>query len=121
MPQPVLTEKLMTEILMERALKICQLSLEITTRELAQASADIHGIVNTFEAETRAIDAPAAGSKPQLAKLHIELYHHDFHCATEKERDFSERLTEADRYIAYLNLILAKGKPVTMADVRGAA
>lgn len=121
MPQPVLTEKLMTEILMERALKICQLSLEITTRELAQASTDIQGLVNTFEAKIRTVDAPAADSKPELARLHMRLYHYDFHYGQEKEKDFSERLTEADRYIAYLNLILAKGKPVTMADLRGAA
>lgn len=121
MEKRILTEQLMTEIIRERALKICQLSLEITTRRLAQARAEVHGRINTFSAEVRPIDAPISGDSPLLAELRMELDHYDFYSPKEQEQDFSRRLKEADQYIAYLNLILARGTAMTMEAVRGAA
>lgn len=121
MPEPVLTETLMTEILRERALKICQLSLEITTRQMAQAWAELHAHINTFTADVLPVDASASGNRHPLAKLNLALDHYDFHSPHERAEYFRERLTETDQYIAYLNLLLAQGKVVTVEATRGAA
>ena len=51
----------------------------------------------------------------------MELDHYDFYSPKEQEQDFSRRLKEADQYIAYLNLILARGTAMSMEAVRGAA
>lgn len=124
MSQPYITNGRMTEILQECALKICQLSLKITTQGIAQAWAEVHGHVNVFYAVIRPIDATIPDDdspRPELAELRISLGHRNFHTKEQAEESFRERLSDASRYIAYLELLLARGKAVTVAAMRGAA
>jgi hypothetical protein len=124
MTETTITTEQMTEILRDRALIICQLSLEITTRGIAQGWAEVHGHVNSFSAVIRPIDAtiPEDGSpRPALAELRIELDHYDFHCPESKARFFRERLLKADQHIAYLKMLSARGKIITIAAMQGAA
>lgn len=124
MTEPTITTEQMTEVLRKRAFIICQLSLEITTREIAQGWAEVHGHTNVFSAEIRPIDATIPEDdtpRPLLAELRIELYHYDFYNLEQKAEHFRERLTEADQYIAYLKMLLAQGKAITVAAMQGAA
>ena len=124
MRQHALTTELMTSILRDLALKICELSLEITTRDLCQAFADIKGHINSFEAVVRPIDAEIPEDdtpRPELATVRFQFYHHDFFDFTQKEEFFREQEARARQYIEYLNLLLAKGKAVTVADLQAAA
>jgi|GEM_PF-2742065 len=124
MSVPTMTTEQIVDNLRERALKVCQLSLEITTRGLAQAFAEVHGHTNHVSAVIRPVDAiiPEDESpRPEIAFLRLRLYEYDFLDQEQKEEDFLEQVTDADRYIAYLEQLLAQGKAITLAAIRGAA
>jgi hypothetical protein len=124
MREHALTTELMTSILRDLALKICELSLEITTRDLCQAFTDIQGHTNCFDAVVRPIDAEIPEDdtpRPELAALRLQFYHYDFFDFAQKEEFFREQEARAHQYIEYLNLLLAKGKPVTVSDLQAAA
>lgn len=124
MTETTITTEQMTEILRDRALIICQLSLEITTRGIAQGWAEVHGHVNVFSAVIRPIDATIPEDdtpRPTLAELKFELFHYNFYNLEQKAERFHERLAEADQYIAYLKMLLAQGKAIKVSALQGAA
>lgn len=114
------------DLLRERTIKICELSLEVSKRGLAQAFVSLFGHTKHMTADVQTIDSEhredSALPRPgKLAELDILFYFYDFHNQQEQEEHFREQLTEADQYIAYLQLLLAHNRPVTLAAMRGAA
>lgn len=120
MSAPTMSTDQMLAALRVRALRVCSLSLEINTRGLAQAFVDVYGHTHSIYAVLRPVDTiiPDNGdTRPELANLSLRLYDYDFHGHEEKQEDLQEQADTADQYIAYLELLLAKGQPVTVADV----
>lgn len=114
------TTETMLAALRVRALRVCILSLEINVRGIAQAFVDVYGHTHSIYAVLRPVDTiiPDNGdTRPKLANLSLRLYDYDFHGQEEKQEDLQEQADTADQYIAYLELLLAEGKAVTVADV----
>lgn len=121
-----MNQEQMIDLLRERTLKICELSLEVSKRGLAQAFVSLLGHTKHMTADVQPIDTEhredSALPRPgKLAEVDINFYFYDFHGQQEQEEHFREQLAEADQYIAYLQLLLAQDKPIKMAAMRGAA
>lgn len=116
-----LTNQQLQQELIERCSKICQLSMEASSRELVQAFAWYHGHTNTIQAYVHPIRAIYDGEtdNPKLAEINIRLSTYEFHRQEEQQAQLLADLERADQYIAYLDLLLAQDKPVTLEDVEG--
>ncbi|MBB5321192.1 hypothetical protein [Marinobacter oulmenensis] len=120
MSAPTMSTDQMLAALRVRALRVCSLSLEINVRGIAQAFVDVYGHTHSMYADLRPADTvfPENGEpRPEIANLNLRFYAYDFHDHEEQQEDMQEQADAADQYIAYLELLLAKGQPVTVADV----
>ncbi len=116
-----LTNQQLQQQLIERCSKICQLSMEASSRELAHAFAWYCGHTNTMNAYVHPVRSVYDGvaDNPKLAEINARLYVYEFHSQDEQTASLLTQLERADQYIAYLDLLLAQDKPVTLEDVEG--
>lgn len=115
------TSQKLQEQLTERCSKIIQLSMEASSRELVQAFAWYHGHTNTIQAYVHPIRSIYDGEtdNPKLAEIDIRLSAYQFHSQEEQRADVLTQLEQADQYIAWMMLLLARDKPVTLEYVEG--
>ena len=109
-----LTREEMTEALYLRAEEIFLLCAIITRRGIAHAFCELMGHVGSLQSRVYPTDTIYEEGVPRtdLAEIWLSLNIHE--CLTGKllQEEFDKKMAEMDTYVNYLDLLIAKNKPV---------
>lgn len=118
-----LTREDMTEMLYIRAEEIFLLCAIITRRGIAHAFCSLDAHVDNLHSRVMAIDTVYQRSSPQtrVAELDAKLEMYDTLTGDSLAEEFERTMAEMNTYVSYLDLLIAKGKPVLSEMLEGAA
>lgn len=118
-----LTREEMTEALYLRAEEIFLLCAIITRRGIAHAFCELMGHVGSLHSRVFAADTIYEAGAPitELAETQVGLNIHECLTGELLQKEFDKKMTEMDTYVSYLDLLIAKNKPVLGEMLEGVA
>lgn len=122
-PTKDLTLEEMTEHLYGRAEEIFLLCAIITRRGLAHAFCNLSAHVDSLDSRVLPLDTNYQEPHHQfsVAKLNADLAMDDSFSHKFQVENFQRQMSEMDTYVIYLDLIIAKNEPITLANQEHAA
>lgn len=114
-----LTREDMTELLYIRAEEIFLLCAIITRRGIAHAFCELIGHVGSLQSRVYAADTiyEAGTPRTELAETQVSLNIHECLTGELLQKEFDKKMAELDTYVSYLDLLIAKNKPV-LSEIR---
>lgn len=113
----------MTEHLYGRAEEIFLLCAIITRRRLAHAFCSLNAHVDTLDCRVMPLDTnyQEPHHRFNVAALTADLTMHDFLSPQFQAENFQKQMSEMDTYVNYLDLIIARNQPITLASQENVA